>query len=317
MDGDRGPTPPVVLGHEGAGVVTELGSDVTAVAVGDAVVISTLTPCNACRACAEGRYTDCSRAFGTGNTPFAWNGEPVRAYANCSSFAGEITVQARQLVPADGLDPLSAALIGCAVSTGYGVVRNVANVRAGQAVAVFGIGGIGVNVVQTARLQGASPIIAVDVNGERAATATRFGADAFVTVPRAAGGAELAELVRAAAGGGAIDVSIECSGAPAAIDGAIRAVGVGGTVALVGIPPAGTAASFDVYALLRGQRIVGSLNGATDPTRDMPAIVEHVRAGELDIASQVSRVWPVAEVADAVAAVRRGEVVRAVLDHTR
>ena len=317
MDGDRGPAPPVVLGHEGAGVVTEVGDGVNDVRVGDAVIISTLTPCNACRACAEGRFTDCSRAFGTGNAPFTWNSEAVRAYANCSSFAGEVTVQARQLIPTGALDPHAAALIGCAVSTGYGVVRNVAGVRAGQAVAVFGIGGIGVNVLQTARLQGAAPIVAIDVNPDRQEVAARFGADTFVTASRSGSGQELARLVQQAAGGAAVDVAIECSGAPTAIDAAIRSVGTGGTVALVGIPPAGTAASFDVYALLRGQRIVGSLNGATDPGRDLPAIIDHVRAGTLDITSQVSRVWPVSEVADAVAAVRRGEVVRAVLDHTR
>src|SRR5690242_18971031 len=100
MEGRRGPAPPVVVGHEAAGVVSRLGEGVTSVAVGDPVVVGTLTPSGSYGACAAGRYTDCVSAFGLGATPFTWKGEPVRNYANCSSFAGTITVQARQLVHA-------------------------------------------------------------------------------------------------------------------------------------------------------------------------------------------------------------------------
>ena len=311
MEGMRGPAPPVVVGHEGAGVVAHLGEGVTGVAVGDPVVVGTLTPCGACRACAAGRYTDCASAFGQGSTPFVWNGQPVRNYANCSSFAGVITVQARQLVPTPGLDPKVAALIGCAVSTGYGVVRNVARVREGDTVVVFGVGGIGVNVLQTCRLQGAAQIVAVDVNADRSDVAAHFGATSFVNVS----GGDAVALIRNEVSA-PIDAAIECSGAPAAIDAAIRVVDAGGVTALVGIPPAGTGGHFDIYDLLRGRSIVGSLNGAIDPQRDLPDIVGLVTEGRLDVASQVTAVWPLDQVTDAVAALRRGEVVRAVLDHT-
>jgi S-(hydroxymethyl)glutathione dehydrogenase / alcohol dehydrogenase len=108
---------------------------------------------------------------------------------------------------------------------------------------------------------------------------------------------------------------VECSGAPAAIEAAIRVVGWAGTTALVGIPAPGALASFDVNALLRNRSIVGSLNGRVDVARDFPAIVEHARTGALDLDAQVSRVWPLAEIDDAIAAVRAGTVVRAVLDH--
>jgi S-(hydroxymethyl)glutathione dehydrogenase/alcohol dehydrogenase len=313
MEGMRGPRPPVVVGHEAAGVVHRLGEGVGGIAVGDPVVVGTLTPCGSCRACEDGRYTDCVSAFGQGATPFSWNGRPVRNYANCSSFAGIITVQARQLVPAPGLDPKTAALVGCAVSTGYGVVRNVAKVREGDTVVVFGVGGIGVNALQTCRLQGAATIVAVDVNPDRADVAERFGADTFVTAIRDGDVvAAIRERVDAP-----IDAAIECSGAPAAIDAAVRVVDAGGVTALVGIPPAGTRGEFDIYELLRGRSITGSLNGAIDPARDLPDIVRLVTEGGLDVASQVTGVWPLDRVEDAVAALRRGEVVRAVLDHTR
>ncbi len=313
LDG-ASPVPlPVVLGHEAAGIVERVGDGVS-VQPRDAVIVGSMVPCGVCRACADGRSGECRDAFGPGSTPFTWRGEPVRAYANVASFAGMITVRADQLVASADLPPTSAALVGCAVSTGYGVVRNVARVRAGDTVVVFGVGGIGVNALQTARLQGATQIVAVDVNPGKATTAARFGADTFVVAPRTATVAELVHLVRAHTTA-PIDAVIECSGALVAIEAAIGLAGWGGTTALVGIPPAGARASFDVGALLRNRRIVGSLNGTVDVQRDFAAIVASVQRGELELDAQVSRIWPLAEIEDAIATVRAGEVVRAVLDH--
>jgi S-(hydroxymethyl)glutathione dehydrogenase/alcohol dehydrogenase len=224
-------------------------------------------------------------------------------------------VRASQLVHAPGIPATSAALIGCAVSTGYGVVRNVAQVRPGDAVVVFGVGGIGVNVIQTARLSGADRVLAVDVNPAKAEVAARFGAhDTLVAQPSDTGDV-LAELIRAQIGV-AVDVAVECSGAPAAIDAAIACTAWGGTTALVGIPPAGTRTSFTVDDLLRNRRIAGSLNGSVDLQRDFTAIVAHVHNGDLEIDAQVSRVWPLRDIGEALAAVRAGSVVRAVLTHT-
>jgi S-(hydroxymethyl)glutathione dehydrogenase/alcohol dehydrogenase len=283
--------------------------------VGDAVIVGSIAPCRSCRACNDQRYTDCITAFGRGTTPFEWRGRPVGQYANISSFSSRITVSAAQVVPAAGLAVAQAALIGCAVSTGYGVVRNVAKVRAGDRVAVFGIGGIGVNVLQTCRLQQASRIIALDTDARREDLAHRFGATDFVAVPRGADRSATAALVRAIEPLG-VDAAIECSGAPSAIEAAIEALDHGGVAALVGIPPHGARSSFDVGALCRGRRIVGSLNGAQNPDRDLADIVTLARDGALDLAAQVTRVWPLDEIDDAIAAVRRGDVVRAVLDHS-
>ncbi|HUP71950.1 MAG TPA: alcohol dehydrogenase catalytic domain-containing protein [Acidimicrobiales bacterium] len=315
IDGTSPRDAPMVLGHEAAGVVRALGDDVDGVSVGDAVIVGSVAPCRSCRACHDQRYTDCTTAFGRGTTPFEWRGRPVGQYANISSFSSRITVSAAQVVPAAGLAASHAALIGCAVSTGYGVVRNVAKVRAGDRVAVFGIGGIGVNVLQTCRLQRASRIIALDTDPRREGLAYRFGATDFVAVPRGADRSAAAVLVHAIEPLG-VDAAIECSGAPSAIEAAIEVLDHGGVAALVGIPPHGARSSFDVGALFRGRRIVGSLNGAQNPDRDLADIVTLARDGALDLAAQVTRVWPLDEIDDAIAAVRCGDVVRAVLDHS-
>jgi S-(hydroxymethyl)glutathione dehydrogenase / alcohol dehydrogenase len=315
IDGTSPRDAPIVLGHEAAGVVSAIGEDVGGLSVGDAVIVGSVVPCRNCRACHDQRFTDCTTAFGGGLTPFEWKGRPVGQYANISSFSSCITVRAGQVVPAAGLVAAHAALIGCAVSTGYGVVRNVAKVRAGDRVAVFGIGGIGVNVLQTCRLQKASRIIALDTDARREDLAYRFGATDFVTVPRGADRSATA----------AFDCRIdparlygvhECSGASSAIEAAIEVLDHGGVAALVGIPPHGARSSFDVGALFRGRRIVGSLNGAQNPDRDLADIVALARDGALDLAAQVTRVWPLDKIDDAIAAVRRGDVVRAVIDHS-
>jgi S-(hydroxymethyl)glutathione dehydrogenase/alcohol dehydrogenase len=164
-------------------------------------------------------------------------------------------------------------------------------------------------------LQRAARIIALDTDARREDLAYRFGATDFVSVPRGADRAATAELVRAIEPHG-VDVAIECSGAPTAIEAAVEVLDHGGVAALVGIPPHGARASFDVGALFRGRRIVGSLNGAQHPDRDLADIVQLARAGAIDLAAQVSAVWPLEEIDDAIAAVRRGDVVRAVIDHS-
>jgi len=217
-------------------------------------------------------------------------------------------------VPAPGIPATSAALIGCAVSTGYGVVRNVAQVRPGDAVVIFGVGGIGVNAIQTARLSGAARILAVDVNPAKAEVAARFGAHDTLIAGPADSGDVLAERIRKQIGV-PVDVAVECSGAPVALDAAIACTAWGGTTALVGIPRAGTRATFVVDDLLCNRRIVGSLNGSVDLQRDFSAIIAHVHNGDLEVDAQVSRLWPLCDIAEALAAVRAGSVVRAVLTH--
>jgi S-(hydroxymethyl)glutathione dehydrogenase / alcohol dehydrogenase len=301
IDGARPVPPPVVLGHEGAGVVEALGPEVEGWAVGDEVVLHGLTPCGSCRSCRHGHPTACADAFGRGATPFRLHGAPVRSYANVSSFSERTTVRAAQLVRAEGLSPLTGCLLGCAVSTGVGVVRNVAGVVAGDRVAVIGVGGIGTNAIRAAALAGAT-VTAVDLEPGRELLARGRGADRFVT----------AGATAALAGG--FDVVVECSGAPTAIESALVLTAPGGTTALVGLPPVGATVPLDVGALMAGRRVVGSLNGDTLPERDLPLLVDLARDGVLGLDELVSGVWPLEAVGEAVAAVRAGDVVRAVLD---
>ena len=287
---------PVLLGHEAAGVVERIGKGVDTVTVGDEVMISSMTPCGECASCRADRPSRCPETYGRPSFPFRWRGSDVRSYANVSSFASHITVRASQLISTTGIPPTSSALIGCAVSTGWGAVTNVAQVVAGEVVVVIGIGGIGVNALAAARAAGAARIVAVDIDPRKEQTARYFGADEFVT--------DAATIARA-------DVVIECSGAPAAI---AEASVMAPTVALVGIPPADDELCINTRSLVLGRRLLGSLNGDIVPTRDLPTIVELVRTGALDVAAQVSRTWPLDEIHRAIAAVRSGDVVRATLD---
>jgi S-(hydroxymethyl)glutathione dehydrogenase/alcohol dehydrogenase len=296
MDG-RSPVPaPVILGHEGAGVVERLGAGVEGLHVGDEVMISSLTPCGGCPSCRAGRPSRCPATYGRPSFPFRWRGHDVRAYANVSSFASHVTVRASQAVRTAGLPPATAALVGCAVSTGWGAVRNVAQVAAGEVVVVIGVGGIGVNAIAAARAAGAARVIAVDIDPRKEAAARHFGADDFVTDAASVSGA---------------DVVIECSGAPAAMTAAVV---MAPTVALVGIPPPDLQLAVDARSLVFGRRLLGSLNGDIVPERDLPVILDQIRDGTLDVGAQVGGVWPLERIHDAIQAVRAGEVIRASLD---
>ncbi len=172
---------PSVLGHEGAGVVEAIGSEVRSVAVGDHVVIATLASCGTCRACATGHPTWCVKTLGNVSTPFTYRGEPASNFAATSVFCESTIVKEVQAVKIDKDVPLtSACLIGCGVLTGVGAVLNRAKVSPGETAAVFGVGGVGLNVIQGLRLAGASRIVAVDTLASKEDLARQFGATHFV-----------------------------------------------------------------------------------------------------------------------------------------
>ncbi|HEX7096779.1 MAG TPA: zinc-binding dehydrogenase, partial [Acidimicrobiales bacterium] len=310
IDGVSPVPAPVVLGHEACGVVERLGPGVDGPAPGTRVVVNAMTPCRRCAACDTGRLSECPRAFAGSGTPFRLDDVPVRSYAAVSSFAELIVVRADQLVPVpDGVRPEVAALVGCAVTTAFGSVRNVAGVDAGDRVAVLGIGGIGVNVVQVCRAQHASQIVAVDVSEPKAAIARRFGAtDIVVATPEV----DVVQEVRDRSDGG-VDVAFECSGSIAAIEAAIEMLRPGGTCVLIGIPPRGARASFAVSHLFASRRIVGAYNGATRAHHDIPLIFELARLGVLELDRLVSCTLPVESVHDAVREMRTGAHIRTVL----
>ncbi|GKQ36620.1 alcohol dehydrogenase [Streptomyces sp. A012304] len=295
---------PVVLGHEGAGVVEAVGAGVTHVRPGDHVALSTLANCGACADCDRGRPTMCRRAIGRPGRPFTRVGRPVYQFASNSAFADRTVVKAVQAVRIPDDVPLpSAALIGCGVLTGVGAVLNRARVGHGESVVVIGTGGIGLNVIQGARIAGALRIVAVDANPAKEAMARRFGATDFLTSTDG-----VRELLPTGA-----DHVFECVGRVELIRAAVDLLDRHGQAVLLGVPPATAEASFLVSSLYLDKSILGCRYGSSRPQRDIARYAELYRAGRLLLDELVTQTYPVEDFAKAAADAEAGRVARAVL----
>jgi Zn-dependent alcohol dehydrogenase len=300
---------PVVLGHEGAGVVEAVGSEVTNVAPGDHVALSTLSNCGACEQCDRGVPTLCRRTFGRQRQPFHWAGDRAYSFASTAVFAEYTVVKANQAVriPSDVPFP-SAALLGCGVLTGVGAVRHRARVAPGDTVAVIGVGGVGLNVVQACRLAHAARIIAVDINADKEGTARAFGATDFVD----ASAMETVPAVKALVKGG-VDHAFECVGHPALIRTAIDMLGWGGTCVMLGVPAATAEVSFNVASMYLDKSILGCRYGSSRPQSDIPLYVELYRSGRLMLDELVTQTYPLEDFPAAVRDMETGKLARGVL----
>ncbi|MFH0176448.1 Zn-dependent alcohol dehydrogenase [Streptomyces cacaoi] len=295
---------PVVLGHEGAGVVEAVGAGVGHVVPGDHVALSTLANCGTCAECDRGRPTMCRQAIGRPRKPFTRAGGAVYQFASNSAFAERTVVKAVQAVRIPKDVPLtSAALIGCGVLTGVGAVLNRARVGYGESVVVIGTGGIGLNVVQGARIAGASRIVAVDANPAKEAVARRFGATDFLTST---------DAVRDVLSTGA-DHVFECVGRVELIRQAIDLLDRHGQAVLLGVPPSTAEASFLVSSMYLDKSILGCRYGSSRPQRDIALYAELYRAGRLLLDELVTDTYPVEDFAKAAADAEAGRVARAVL----
>ncbi|WP_338897625.1 Zn-dependent alcohol dehydrogenase [Streptomyces sp. TG1A-60] len=295
---------PVVLGHEGAGVVEAVGTGVGHVRPGDHVALSTLANCGTCADCDRGRPTMCRRAIGRPTRPFSRGGRELFQFAANSAFAERTVVKAVQAVPIPKDIPLpSAALIGCGVLTGVGAVLNRASVDRGDSVVVIGAGGIGLNVVQGARIAGAARIVAVDANPEKEAMARRFGATHFLTS---------VEGVRDILPTGA-DHAFECVGRVELIRQAIDLLDRRGQAVLLGVPDATAEASFLVSSLYLDKSILGCRYGSSRPQRDIALYADLYRDGRLLLDELVTATYPVEDFAKAAEDAGEGRVARAVL----
>ncbi|MDX3782151.1 Zn-dependent alcohol dehydrogenase [Streptomyces europaeiscabiei] len=295
---------PVVLGHEGAGIVEAVGAGVRHVRPGDHVALSTLANCGACADCDRGRPTMCRRAIGRPTRPFSRGGREVFQFAANSAFAEKTVVKAVQAVRIPEDIPLtSAALIGCGVLTGVGAVLNRARVDRGESVVVIGAGGIGLNVVQGARIAGATRIVAVDANPEKEAVARRFGATHFLTS---------VEGVRDILPTGA-DHAFECVGRVELIRQAVDLLDRHGQAVLLGVPAATAEASFLVSSLYLDKSILGCRYGSSRPQRDIALYAELYREGRLLLDELVTATYPVEDFAKAAQDAGEGRVARAVL----
>jgi S-(hydroxymethyl)glutathione dehydrogenase / alcohol dehydrogenase len=303
---------PIVLGHEASGVIDMVGPGVVEHRLGDLVAVGTMTPCYHCRECERGNLSGCPAAWSSPKTPFTWRNEPVYSWANSSSFAQQIVVRADQLYNAYGIPAEQAALLGCAVSTGVGAARVLGGIKPGDSVVVIGIGGIGVNALQGARLAGASTLVAVDTDSHKLPVASRYGATHSVHVERSSTTARTAQLIATATP--QVDVVIECSGAPSALELATALPGIGGRAVLIGIPPPDTHIQFSASNFVWGRTYISGVNGGIAPGAEFQRLVQEVRDGLIDVASQITRVWPLEDFAEAIASLRAGDVTRAVLD---
>jgi S-(hydroxymethyl)glutathione dehydrogenase/alcohol dehydrogenase len=278
---------PVVLGHEGAGTVVSVGEGVDSVRPGDPVVLNWAPACGRCHLCAIGEPWLCENQYAASVETYAALPDGTGLYPGLgvAAFAEETVVNENAIIPLpEGVPLTSAALLGCAVLTGYGAIHNAARVRAGESVVVFGLGGVGLAVLQAARIAGASPIIAVDVTPEKEELARLHGATDFLLADE-----QTPKAVRRLTGGNGADHAVECVGRSTTIRAAWSSTRKGGRVTVVGIGGKDDLVSFSALEIFHFARTLTScVYGNSDPVKDIPVLAEHVRAGRLDLDSLIT-----------------------------
>ncbi|GAA3918051.1 Zn-dependent alcohol dehydrogenase [Streptomyces gulbargensis] len=282
---------PAVLGHEGAGTVVAVGEGVTHVAPGDGVVLNWAPSCGSCHPCSLGEVWLCADALTGAAAVHARtaDGTELHPGLNVAAFAEETVVAAKCVLPVpDGVPLTDAALLGCAVLTGWGAVHHSAKVREGETVAVFGVGGVGLATLQAARIAGASAIVAVDVSPEKEELARAAGATAYVVASDTT-----AREIRKLTGGHGVDVAVECVGRAATIRTAWDSTRRGGRTTVVGIGGKDQQVTFNALELFHwGRTLSGCVYGNSDPARDLPVLASHIRAGRLDLSALVTEHIP-------------------------
>ena len=318
MNGDWPLPLPMVLGHEAAGIVVENGPEVDNVRPGDHVIFSFRPHCGRCRYCSSGQTVLC---IGHNDTP-RWrmhdgtarvrlNGEPVNQMARIGTFSEEVVCPAEQVVKVrDDLPFTHAAIIGCSVATGIGAVIRHARVPAGSSVLVVGCGGVGLNVVQGARLAGASPIIACDLRDNKLDYARNFGATH--TINATAG--NVVERVREMTEGLGVDTAFDAIGSEQTALQVIDAVAPGGRAVLVGIPAFATRAPINPSQIVYGEKVIsGTYYGSVRPNIDFPILAALDLEKKINLDDLISRTYRFEEINEGFALMLAGEVARGVI----
>ena len=314
--------PPMVLGHEGAGIVEEIGEGVTTVKPGDRVVISWVPQCGECYFCTRGQGFLCERAgvamasggMLDGTTRFTSRGEPLRQMASSGTFSELSVVPEIGVVKiGEDVDMKIAALIGCGVLTGVGAAMNTADIKPGDTVAVIGCGGVGLNVIQGARIKGAGEIIAVDMMETKLQMAKQFGATQTVNASQG----DPVSAVMAATGQRGADVAFEVIGLQATIDQAVTMTRRGGETVLVGVPKMDAMLNVMAFfgVILASKTIKGCWYGSSNVHQDVPKLIELYKKGDLKLDELVSRTIQLDDVNKAFEAMGTGEVARSVITY--
>ncbi len=307
---------PVVLGHEAAGIVSELGEGVSHLSLGDRVVVALTPACGDCLFCREGAPNRCLQMvpgmMGStmldGSTRLRREGEIVYQLCGVASFAEQAVVCARSCVPVGRDIPLErACLLGCGVLTGAGAAFNTPEISDGASVAVIGCGGVGLSAIQGARIEGASPIIAVDVDPSKLALAEKLGATHTVN-----GREDVKKAIRKMTGLG-VHVSIEAIGTTSTIETAWEVLRPGGLAVAIGMPRASETIPIRAGGLFLERRLTGCVYGGADPHRDIPRIIELVRDGSFRLDPLVSEELPLSRAQEALDALAAGEGARSVI----
>jgi S-(hydroxymethyl)glutathione dehydrogenase / alcohol dehydrogenase len=320
MKGDLPMPTPIIPGHEGAGIVEAVGPGVTSVAPGDAVCPIWRSSCGRCDYCQQGRPALCE--LGTamrftglmpdGKTRFRNSqGESIRHYAGVSTFSSLSTMPEAAVVRLDPAFPLwKAALISCGVITGVGAVTHAAQVRPGATVAVFGCGGIGLNIIQGARMVSARQIIAIDTFASKERYARILGATHFIDSSTC----DPVQAVKDLTGGLGADYTFEAIGLPEPVEQAFDSLRKGGTCVVTGISRADARARINTNQLLYAEKTLkGSLYGSMRPRIDIPRLMDLHQTGALKLDELLTRTWKLEQINEAYAALERGEVARSLI----
>ena len=313
---------PTILGHEGAGVVVEVGAGVTTLRPGDHVIALYTPECRQCKSCLSRKTNLCTQIRGTqgrglmpdGSSRFSFKGEPVLHYMGCSTFANYTVLPEIALAKVRPDAPFDKiCYIGCGVTTGIGAVLFTAKVELASTVVVFGLGGIGLNVIQGARMVGAGMIVGVDINPGREAMARRFGMTHFVNPKDLGADGDLVGHLVELTGGGA-DYSFECVGNTTLMRQALECTHRGwGVSTVIGVAGAGQEIATRPFQLVTGRRWIGSAFGGARGRTDVPRIVDWYMDGRINIDDLITHHLKLEQINEGFALMTRGESIRSVV----
>jgi S-(hydroxymethyl)glutathione dehydrogenase/alcohol dehydrogenase len=309
---------PVVLGHEGAGVVREVGPSATRLKVGDHVVLSWAPACGECPSCREGRAVLCDRVekvtfrnkLPGGGSRLHARDRDLAPFLGTACFADFAVVPESAAIPVSKDVPLDAlATLGCAVITGVGAVMNAAQVPRGARVAVIGAGGVGLNIVQGAAIAGCETIVAIDRRPAPLAIAKQFGATHTIDA-----GADVAAGVREVTAGRGADFVFDSVGSPATLTTALAATKKGGAVIVTGLSRVDAQGVIDMFPfVMQEKRLIGSVYGSGQPLRDIPKLVSLFQEGKLKLRELVARTYPLTGINEALHALESSDGARGVV----